>query len=109
MDARVVAALSWTRAASNERKFPWCLRGRRQRSESVDAPIVVALSWTRAARGESVDAPVILSRERGRLQIIPSGARVDRWMESQRGHELENFMSLVSTCYHHMCSAVRFQ
>ena len=62
VDAYVVAALSWTRAASNERKFPWCLRGRRQRSESVDAPIVVALRGRELPEDESVDAPASQSR-----------------------------------------------
>ena len=49
------------------------------------------------------------SRERGRLQTIPSGASVDCRMESRRAHELENFMSRVSTSFHHNALDGRFQ
>ena len=76
---------SWTKATIRERGRSHC--GGAFVDESCPRP----RAWT-------LQPP---SRERGRLQTIPSGARVDRWMKSQRGHVLENFMSLVATCYHH--------
>ena len=85
------------------------LRGRKQRPESVDAPIVVALSWTRAARGRDHGRSSlhVASVDACRPSPLARGS-IDGWSPKE-DTSWKTFMSLVSTCYHQMCSTVRFQ